>query len=276
MYFFEIKFTPSDRPLNSIDMFRSQFSYNFITEYLDSLCMNGQIQEDYTVVDSDGVAIAYVNCPEKKSLILKNNSKLTKGILRRVKKFYDVEHKILGQNLTYGEDYCECNNPSFYMLRGDVKDDNSPIVCGDCEQPVPLYKLPCDNDELLHAELLAWHKAYITFMDMITEDVYPVNEIEREFANPRSNISKWGIEYCNSLEKLIEKTVYYYLYNPKEKAPKKCPVCGKMWKYIAAKDDEEKEAEVETPEEKSSILRANFGAEYDWCACDKCKIIMDI
>lgn len=82
MYFFEIKFTPSYKPLNSIDVFRSRFSDKFIVEYLDSLCMNGQIQED--IVDSDGVETAYANCPEKKSLILKKCSYKMSGLWKNV------------------------------------------------------------------------------------------------------------------------------------------------------------------------------------------------
>lgn len=275
MYFCEIRFIPSDKSLDFIKMLQCNVSPSMIIEYLESLYANGQIHENYFVVYSDGIEVAYVNCPETKSLILKNNSKTTKSALRQLKKYYEVKHNVIGLNLTCGGRYCECKEPSFYILQGDMDDDSSPIICGDCGMPVPLYKLPCMDEETGFASLFAWHKAYVTATDMLNANMPLTSQFEKELCNPKSDIAEWGREYCSELEECLQKPVYYNLYNPKGKKVRKCPSCGKILRYISMNDGEESNSEDEN-DDNSRILKANFGNEYDWCACDKCRIIMDV
>ena len=275
MYFCEIRFIPLEESLDSIEMLQSTVSPALIMGYLESLRANGQIHENYFVVYSDGIEVAYVNCPETKSLILKNNSKTVKSALRKLKKYYDIKHKVIGLNLTGGGYYCECKNPSFYILQGDTDVDNSPIICGDCGMPVPLYKLPCVDEEMGFSELISWHQAYATAADMLESDIPLASEFEKELCNPISDIAEWGREYCRELEERLQKPVYYNLYNPNGKKHRKCPSCGKKLRYISMGDDQESDSENENSD-NSRIIKANFGDEYDWCACDNCRIIMDI
>ena len=59
---------------------------------------------------------------------------------------------------------------------------------------------------------------------------------KRQLSDPRSQLSKTGLELCSELEKVLNKPVYYYLFQPRGLTIRPsvtsllCPNCGGEWK----------------------------------------------
>ena len=296
MIFFEIKFQPlndvsiedfyyddneDDYYLDDDDFWDDDFDEDreptgIINQYLELLFHNGQIMGDYTAVNSKGNLVAYVNCPEPKALLVKNHSMTAKYLLLKIKKHFEVSNKQLGVNLAYENDCCNCAEPSFYILDGSMKQHESPVICGDCENPVPLYRLPCKNEQTLHTELIAWHNTYSGLIDMAEAGLAPIGVIEKELNDVNSPAIQWGLDYCRTLAKYSKKQAYLHVEHKEGNVTTKCPKCGKIWRYIKFAKDREADTTENARDSKTGILTADFGAEYEWCVCDRCGIIMDM
>lgn len=140
--------------------------------------------------------------------------------------------KLIGKSVDY-EPSCDCESPSWYMLYSRYIVAESPIVCGDCGQTVPLYKLPKILGEDEYYAVLGWQRVYnacdTLFMNGIAE-----RATYARLSKPESDLSKERREICLAFENATEKPFYYYMfrYYARYYSHKKhcCPLCGNEWK----------------------------------------------
>ena len=192
-------------------------------DYLSTLYKNGQILNDYQLVKKDNTYFAFLTVPDKDALDPRYNNIYTNKYL------YDIDTKLdyLGENIDIGECCC-CNEPSWYMLYANYTSNESPIVCGDCGNQIPLYKIEHIMGEKEHFSILSWQKVYKS-IDRIW--MYCLSDIfsKRQLSDPNSQLSKDGMKICTELETVLKRPVFYFLYLPNKKT-ENCPKCGGEWK----------------------------------------------
>ena len=191
-------------------------------DFLSTLYKNGQILKDYQLVKKDNAYFAFLTTPDKNALEPQFNTIYTNRYL------HDIETRIdyLGENMDIGE-CCICNEPSWYMLYANNASNGSPLVCGDCGNEIPLYKIQHILGEEEHFSILSWQKVYKS-MDNIWMYCLADRFSKRQLSDPNSQLSRSGMEICTGLEKVLKKPVFYYLYQPYTMTDN-CPKCGGKW-----------------------------------------------
>lgn len=172
---------------------------------------------------------------EKDSLNIRYNNFY---VNRQIKKIEDLSGAKL-QFKTVGKSYhsyvgpCSCKKSDYYILITNYISISSPVDCGNCNQPVPLYRLPVYHD-YGYMPILSWESNYISCdtLQMNCE----VGEIwaMKQMWDAHSQLSKQGREICRRIEELTNTPTYYYLFNyrrirHKKDLERKCPVCNGEW-----------------------------------------------
>lgn len=248
MFTYEYRFYPKsfDRP--DIDEFDDKMQW-----FISSLCKNGQILLDYqnTVKFEDFYACRVVAL-EIDSLSEKYSNKYTTQFLKEVN-----ERSIKFSELIYiGENYdvencCTCKSSSHYILATDCLSNAPPILCGDCQKSVPLYKFPKTYYNLEYYDLLGWQKVYQSCDRQFLERIgghYGYKMMH----NVDSALSKEALRYCRVLEEKVNKPFYYFLFNYYNKNKLFCPKCGKLW--------------------INQKIETIYKVHYD-CVCHRCRLV---
>ncbi len=231
MYLFSVTTYPNEN--------NKQDNYEAFQEVQDSffgvLSKNGQILiRSCNSVFLEYTFVTYLLAPEQDSL---DTRYANKYVTEYYSKLLDLsiqepEIRIIGKSSDY-ELSCSCKSPSWYMLYSDYTVHESPIVCGDCGQTVPLYKLPKILGEDEYYTVLSWQRAYNACDNLFMEGIAE-RAAYRRLSNPESDLSKKGREICSAFEYVTGKPFYYYLfrYYPRYYSGKKrnCSLCGKEWK----------------------------------------------
>jgi len=203
-----------------------------IWDYLGCLYKNGQILENYELVDSNDCLWALVTLPDDEALKPENNNIYANKYFIAVEEYFDITSELLGRNMNQDES-CSCAEPSWYMLYTDWTLLESPVVCGDCGKAVPLYRLPhiLDTDE--HNGVLGWQGAYKS-TDILWTYGLSDRFTFRQMHDPKSRLSEDGVSICKAFEEKLGKPFFYYLFNM-HRTSKTCPICGSDWKIHAEK-----------------------------------------
>ncbi len=148
----------------------------------------------------------------------------------------------------------KCRKPTWYILSADCLSNAPPVQCGECHEPIPLYRLPSPVDP---GKVLYWHHTYRA-MDFIqlgsgTGERFAL----KQMADPNSFLSRDGREICRVIEKATGVPTYYYLQRvrPRSLAAEKksvCPSCGRKW-----------------------LLAKPLHGRYDF-KCDRCRLLSNI
>jgi predicted nucleic acid-binding Zn ribbon protein len=130
-------------------------------------------------------------------------------------------------------DGCQCVDPGSLILFTTYLEIQSPVRCGDCFLPVPLYRLPrFMSGEFV--EVITWASAYKScdslFMGSSTGERFGYREMSRV----NSSLSLRGREICKHFELGTGKPTYYYLHryygrSRSVEAARKCPGCERQW-----------------------------------------------
>lgn len=129
---------------------------------------------------------------------------------------------------------CSCRKRPFLILFTTFMHNESPVQCGDCFGPIPLYRLPATGDGGNCQDLLWWQDTYQA-LDWLFIGTGPGERFAHDqLARFDSQLSKDGRELARKLEKKIRVPVYYYLskhFGRSDEAERKrrCPSCGKAW-----------------------------------------------
>jgi predicted nucleic acid-binding Zn ribbon protein len=248
---FTMSFEPI-RPLQNKDDFLPS-----ITTFIECLYENGQILDDYQLILYRDLYTAVVTLPEDCALDDKYNNKEVMEILTELRLHFTIYLDLLGEDLECGE-ACNCSeSPPWYMLYADEQGTiPSPIICGECANYVPLYKLPYITQEKNHHRVLSWKDTCQSNLNLWLHDlsdrfIYP------QLNRPNSKLAKEGREICAEYEAATGTAFYYYLFYNLEfdkKNNKKtiafCPVCGSKWKL---------------PEDETFVS----------CKCIRCRLVAD-
>lgn len=127
-------------------------------------------------------------------------------------------------------DCCSCVEPSCYVLctsRGSIA---PPVDCGDCDLPVPMYRLPFVSDEETYEALFSWNRTYQACDRLFGQCFVGERFSYRQMAHLNSDLTKWGREICAEMAQRKGKPFYYYLMLYYATRRRTCPSCGQAWK----------------------------------------------
>ena len=199
---------------------------SLIWESFDVLRKAGQVYENFHVVAEDGAYAVYVIMPDADALDLNYCADEAVAIITKLAAIFSLKVESLGTSVTC-EDSCECAAPTWYMLYTDLSTEESPVVCGDCGKPVPLYKIPKILDKEGQSNFLNWQEQLKAIQKLDIQNYNPTFT-DAEIYSRDSRINKMGRSLCRALEKAKAVPVFYHM-ELKKGADASCPVCGREW-----------------------------------------------
>jgi predicted nucleic acid-binding Zn ribbon protein len=129
---------------------------------------------------------------------------------------------------------CTCRQRGSLILFTTFLDDESPVRCGACFGPIPLYRLPGTTETGNHQQLLWWQDTYQALDWLFIGTGAGERFAHGQLARHDSELSKEGRALARKLEKQTRLPVYYYLSkhvgrSDRAERRRKCPSCGKPW-----------------------------------------------
>ncbi len=227
MEYFKISLRPHKELKNP------SYCENLIWESFNVLRKTGQVYENFHVVTEDGGYGVYVIMPGADALELEFCSEESVDIIKKLAAIFSLKVTALGAAVTC-EDSCECESSSWYMLYTDLATEESPVVCGDCGKPVPLYKLPAIPDKEGQSNFLNWQDQFKALQKLDMYNYAPAFT-DREMYDVNSRINKMGRALCRALEGAKNLPVFYHL-EQKKVDGSVCPLCGREWSRTANED----------------------------------------
>lgn len=194
---------------------------------------NGQVYEAFQVVREASAYAVYVIMPGPDALDLAFCTEETINAVKDLAAIFFLEVISLGELISC-ESSCTCEAPSWYMLYTDLSTEESPLICGDCGKPVPLYKLPAILDKEGQSNFINWQDQF-KLLQRLDGYNYAHEMTEDAIYNPASRINKMGRALCRALEKHESVPVFYHL-EQKRAAGDCCPICGREWSRTANED----------------------------------------
>lgn len=204
---------------------------HLVYNLLGAWYQNGQILNDNYVYERDGTYISYVSTDDTDSLDEKYANQHVKAAMGE----FSYTIKYCGE-LTESKGCCSCKSPSCYELYTDTC-NASPMICGDCRLPVPLYRLPYLDGGRDHFRLINWTEMYM-HMEGLWMTSYHDRYTYHQLTSIDSVLVKEGRKICRDMEKILCKPVYYNIYYSK-RVPKVCPSCKKEWITTENPDSQE-------------------------------------
>jgi predicted nucleic acid-binding Zn ribbon protein len=197
--------------------------------------MNGQVcNREWPITVAENVAFATVLIPEPISLEKEiSNEYVKRAITELLEKGYGLpEVKLKGEDIDSNE-ACSCTKVNSYILYTTYISLESPLRCGDCFCPIPLYKIPpTDGQEFYN--LICWQSDYSSCDSLQMNCGTLERAATREMSCHNSRLSKQGLEVCQIITASTNIPSYYYLYrnngrSKKQEQQRKCPSCGGEW-----------------------------------------------
>jgi predicted nucleic acid-binding Zn ribbon protein len=216
---------------------------------------NGQI------IGHDGSLIRYSEglrasqmLPTRTSLQAKNNNVYAKQELARLKAMGVSRSKItlLGEEIGSCKP-CSCKKRSSLILFTTETQIESPLSCGDCFGPVPLYTTPPISGEE-HFEIVCWESAYQAIDALNMRCSVGERMAEREMGDVNGALSREGRAICEKITQKTGSPTYYFIYKHggvsyATEKKRKCPGCGGKW-----------------------LLKEKLRGTFDF-RCDKCLLV---
>ena len=206
---------------------------SLIWESFNILRKTGQVYENFQVVSEPDAYAVYVIMPGADALDLAFCSEESVETVKKLAAIFSLKVESLGPAIT-SEDSCACEASTWYMLYTDLTTDVSPVVCGDCGKPVPLYRLPAILDKEGQSNFLNWQDQFKALQQL---DMHNYNHemTSREIYEPTSRINKMGRALCRATEGAKKVPVFYHM-ELRRDADAVCPLCGREWSRTANED----------------------------------------
>lgn len=229
-----------------------------ICALLASWRSTGQILDPWPALARRGPShVAFLLVPERASLVPRHDSdygrKNRAGL--KVASVAAPRVRIVGLE-TDGEPECRCRRPAAYVLYTTYLDLESPLRCGDCFRPVPLYRLP-RMEGGVQEDAVFWagdfRRCDALQMNCATGERFGTREVSRL----DSSLSRRGRAVCDRLQAATGVPVFHYLYRyggrsvAKEEA-RRCPGCDRRW-----------------------LLREPWHRLFDF-RCERCRLVSNI
>ncbi len=132
-----------------------------------------------------------------------------------------------------GSPVCSCPASSAYLLYTTYLRIESPIRCGDCFGPVPLYRIPAtSNGE--YNDIISWQTNYQACDSLQMNCRVLERSATRELSHLDSALSRDGRDICARIAGSTGVPTYYYLYryaarSRRQELGRVCPSCGGTW-----------------------------------------------
>ncbi len=205
-----------------------------VWSYARALRSNGQLAEDYSVSWRGSSLRLLCVIPERCSLALRFHDACGRKALREALKLaVGPPGTMLTGKAEGTPGYCSCRRRPSVHIFTHLYDDSTPLACGACHQPVPLYRLrglSLDSREAL----LCWQWAYQACDDLWMHSGFGERWAYGQLSKTDSGLTEDGLELRVQVEKELKLPVYYYLhrYFGRSKAAERmrlCPGCGGEW-----------------------------------------------
>ncbi len=204
--------------------------------WLASMRFNGQISgTQQIIVQKNNHYLIYLNAPEEDSL---SHTYASNYVKRRYKDIIANEMEAptvrsIGKDVV-GKPPCKCTRSEFYILYTDFFSMESPVRCGSCFNPVPLYNLPAIDDSGFES-LLNWQSTYQAFDQLFINSGIGENFALKQLSGFKSQLSQEGMFLCKQLSDKIKVKIFYHLiqYSTKDDdyiESETCPSCKKYWR----------------------------------------------
>ncbi len=225
MEYFKISLRPHKAIVNA------EYCESLIYESFNILRKTGQVYENFQVVREAGQYAVYVIMPGADALNLEFCSDESVEYVRRLAAIFALKVESLGACITC-EDSCTCEKSSWYMLYTDFGTPESPLICGDCGKPVPIYKLPEIPDAEGQSRILNWQEQFQA-MQKLGMFNYDTAYTDAQLYGAATRLNKMGRSLCKTLEKATSIPVFYHLEQNKAEKGAACPICGSEWSRTA-------------------------------------------
>lgn len=200
------------------------------------LYQNGQIYSDYKVIQELNCLTVIISSPENDSLSSKNDNKFVKKLRKNFSKLVglELEFSSTGVSPEYQE-HC-CGKTSFYILYTTHLEVQSPVRCGNCFAPQPLYKIAGIKD-IFSYDILQWQSNYNACDTLYINSSIGESFGLEQMSDYNSSLTAEGLAICKELSKRTASPVYYYLLAADDNIEemnqnKRCPSCGREWLII--------------------------------------------
>ena len=128
---------------------------------------------------------------------------------------------------------CDCKGRTSLILFTNYLTFESPVRCGDCFNPVPLYRIPtCSSGE--HLDILHWRADYKACDTLQMHCTVGERFAEQQLYRHDSSLSERGREICHELAKRTGQSTHYYLHKSRGRSTaderrRRCPNCEEDW-----------------------------------------------
>ena len=196
---------------------------------------NGQLSHDvFPLVQIDQMLRAYVQIPAKDSLSKKYSNKFLSLALKRLgtEDIGTPSIRVLGFDPASVRP-CKCKQRTSHILFTTYLSQESPLRCGDCFGPIPLYLIPhTSGDE--HWDVMQWAFNYAACDTLQMGCTVGEKFGERELLDVESNLSAQGRAVCASIAITTGLPTYYFLSKCRARSlvsekRRMYPVCGDAW-----------------------------------------------
>lgn len=195
------------------------------------LITGGQISDYNIIHDKNPKMVGF--CHERGSLSRRHQSALAKKLYTNILQLSKTTPRItiIGVLADY-ERKCKCKKKRPLILDTDYITLESPITCGLCQRPVPIYRLKLSEDNLLGIK--QWNQTYSNCESLFVGSGVGEYWGHKQMASFSSELSKEGYKLCRDIEKKTHNPTYYFLskyYGQSKMAEekRKCPKCRKKW-----------------------------------------------
>lgn len=196
---------------------------------------NGQLEAHWQLVEAPNALVAYVRLPEEHSLDASHANQYVRAALLGLEaaSVSGPAVRVLGDEVEQDR-ACACVTASSFILFTHLFASTSPVRCGTCFMPVPLYRLPCTRDTE-HLDILQWAADYRACDTLQMHCTTGERFGERQLGRHDSSLSRQGRALAAGLAAALGVPVYYNLFRARGRArrtelARRCPSCGRDWR----------------------------------------------
>ncbi len=210
---------------------------NAVNRLLGALRMNGQIcGGEWPIALGNESCATYAMLPAADALSPDHHNVYVREILSEILARAGVSEPrvtILGEDLD-GDLSCQCGTPPSYVLYTTFISMETPLRCGGCFLPIPLYSLPKTNHDE-YSDVISWQSNYQACDTLQMGCQVLVRAATRELSRVESTLSQEGLRICREWEAATGVPFYYYLYrygarSRARELARLCPGCGGSWR----------------------------------------------
>ncbi len=200
--------------------------------WLASLRFNGQVLGvQHVISQQDDIFSIFLSTPEEDSLAIDNGSEYVAKCTKDMKGIGLTDPVLVKvRNDSIGEKYCLCEHNPFFIISTDCFSIASPVLCGRCFKPYPLYKLP-QLDQAGFEGLINWQVGYQAFDQLYINSGVGEKFAANQLCGIRSQLTQEGLLWRDELRAKCDRNVYYYLLTIEDDTSQLCPQCKRTWEF---------------------------------------------